>query len=167
MRVDGIQILATCFTITKEWQDIHFYWPLLFLVYINDLPLSITCCALDLFTDDAALSSTDHSVLHLTNCLNADLKRFQEWCERNDMIANILKTKAMFISSRIVLNKIMENSPDLQLSNETIQISKNEKLLGVYIDNKLFWSQQIEFTIKPEDQWSCKRSPDTWSWYIF
>ena len=20
---------------------------------------------------------------------------------------------------------------------------------------------------KPEDQWSCKRSPDTWSWYIF
>ena len=20
--------------------------------------------------------------------------------------------------------------------------------------------------IKPEDQWSCKRSPDTWSWYI-
>ena len=64
------------------------------------------------------------------------------------MIANILKTKAVFIFSRIILNKIMENSPDLQLSNETIQISENEKLLGVYIDNKLSWSQQIENTIK-------------------
>ena len=122
--------------------------PLLFLVYINDLPLSITSCALDLFADDATLSSSDPSVLHLTNRLNADLKRFQEWCERNDTIANILKTKTMFMSSRMVLNKIMENSPDLQLSNETIQKSENEKLLGVYIDNKLSWSQQIENTIK-------------------
>ena len=118
--------------------------PFLFLAYINDLPLSITCCVLDLFADDATLSSSDSSVLHLTNRLNADLKRFQEWCERNDMIANILKTKAVCISSRIVLNKIMENSPDLQLSNETIQISENERLLGLYIDNKLSWSQQIE-----------------------
>ena len=64
------------------------------------------------------------------------------------MIANILKTKAMFISSRVVLNKIMENPPDLQLSNETIQISENEKLLGVYTDNKLSWAQQIANTIK-------------------
>ena len=34
------------------------------------------------------------------------------------------------------------------LWKETIQISENEKLLGVYIDNKLSWSQQIENTIR-------------------
>ena len=48
--------------------------PLPFLVYINDLPLAITCCALDLFADDATLSSSDPSVLHLANRLNADFR---------------------------------------------------------------------------------------------
>ena len=45
---------------------------LLFLVYINDLPLSIQTCMLDLFADDATLSSSDPSILNLTNCLNED-----------------------------------------------------------------------------------------------
>ena len=49
--------------------------PLLFLVYINDLPLSIQTCMLDLFADDATLSSSDPSILNLTNCLNEDLKK--------------------------------------------------------------------------------------------
>ena len=47
--------------------------PLLFLVYINDLPLSIQTCMLDLFADDATLSSSNPSILNLSNCLNEDL----------------------------------------------------------------------------------------------
>ena len=46
----------------------------LFHVYINDLPLSIQTCMLDLFADDATLSSSDPSIPKLTNCLNKDLK---------------------------------------------------------------------------------------------
>ena len=71
---------------------------LLFLLYINDLPLSTSCCALDLFADDATLFSFDPCILHLTNRINIDLKKFLEWCEKNKMIANILKTKAMLLS---------------------------------------------------------------------
>ena len=66
--------------------------PLLFHVYINDLPLSIQTCMLDLFADDATLSSSDPSILNLTNCLNEDLKNFQDWCIRNNMVVNVLKT---------------------------------------------------------------------------
>ena len=122
--------------------------PLLFLVYINDLPLSISSCVLDLFADDATLSSSDPSVLSLTNRLNADLENFQDWCKKNKMVLNIPKTKAMFISSRNAANRIMENPPDLKISNETIQLSSNEKLLGVNIDNTLSWTFQVENTVK-------------------
>ena len=122
--------------------------PLLFLIYINDLPISIKTCILDLFADDATLSSSDPSILNLTNCLNADLKNFQDWCVRNNMVANVPKTKAMFIASRNAANKILENCPDLQLSGDAMNISTNEKLLGVHIDNSLSWTAQVENTIK-------------------
>ena len=122
--------------------------PLLFLVYINDLPLSIQTCMLDLFADDATLSSSDPSILNLTNCLNEDLKNFQDWCIRNNMVVNVPKTKAMFLASRTAANKILENRPDLKLSDETINISTKEKLLGVHIDNTLSWTAQVESIIK-------------------
>ena len=64
------------------------------------------------------------------------------------MVANVPKTKAMFIASRNAANKILENCPDLQLSGEAINISTNEKLLGVHIDNSLSWTAQVENTIK-------------------
>ena len=35
--------------------------PLLFLIYVNDLPLSLQFCTLDLFADDATQSSSDSS----------------------------------------------------------------------------------------------------------
>ena len=122
--------------------------PLLFLIYINDLPLSIQTCILDLFADDATLSCSDPSILNRTNCLNEDLKKFQDWCIRNDMVVNVPKTKAMFIASRNAANRILENNQDLKLSDETIHITTNEKLLGVHIDNTLSWTAQVESTIK-------------------
>ena len=56
---------------------------MLFLIYINDLPLSIQTCILDLFADDATLICSDPSVLNLTRSLNEDLQKFLDWCARN------------------------------------------------------------------------------------
>ena len=107
--------------------------PLLFLVYINDLPLSISSCVLDLFADDATLSSSDPSVLSLTNRLNADLENFQDWCKKKKWYSIFLKLKPCLFLRKNAANRIMENLPDLKISNETIQLSRNEKVLGVYI----------------------------------
>ena len=99
---------------------------------------------LDLFANDATLSSSDPSILNLTNRLNEDLKNFQNWCTRNNMVVNVPKTKAMFLASRTAANKILENRQDLKLSDETINISTKEKLLGVHTDNTLSWTAQVE-----------------------
>ena len=122
--------------------------PLLFLLYVNDLPLTLQFCILDLFADDATLSSSDSSILKLTSSLNADLENFMNWCTSNDMLVNVPKTKAMLISTKPKLNQIMSRPPILKIGNETIDISTNEKLLGVHIDNDLSWTTQIENTIK-------------------
>ena len=54
----------------------------------------------------------------------------------------------MLISTRYKINQIMTNPPKLNIGDETIELTTNEKLLGINIDNVLSWTTQIEDTIK-------------------
>ena len=115
---------------------------------MNDLTLTLQFCVLDLFADNATLSSSDASTLNLTNSLNVDMENFMNWCTNNDMVVNVPKTRAMLISTRYKINQIMTNPPKLNIGDETIELTTNEKLLGINIYNVLSWTTQIEDTIK-------------------
>ena len=123
--------------------------PLLILLYINDLPLYIKYCLLDLFADDGTLHTSNAYLPTLTTFLNADLDNFSDWCDDNDidMNKNTSKSKAMFLATKYTANKIMEEPPNLTIKGEQIQISDTEKLLGVHINNSLNWSFHIESTL--------------------
>ena len=122
--------------------------PLLFLIYVNDLLLLLQFGTLDLFADDATLSSSDSSIRILTHSLNEDLINFKDWYNNNSMLLNVSKTKAMYVSSRYKVNQIMSDPPLLKINNETIELSTSEKLLRVHIDDTLSWTSQVENTIK-------------------
>ena len=122
--------------------------PLLFLLYINDLPLYIKHCLLDLFADDGTLHTSNTYLPSVTTLLNTDLENFSDWCDDNDMKKNTSKSKAMFLATRYTANKIMEEPPNIAIRGEQIEISETEKLLGVHIDNSLSWSSHIESTLK-------------------
>ena len=63
----------------------------------------------------------------VTDFLNADLDNFSDWCDDNDMKKNTSKSKAMFLSTKIIANKIMEDSPTLKIRGGQIQVSGTEK----------------------------------------
>ena len=98
--------------------------------------------------DDATISASDSSTSSLSSFLNADLINFHEWCDKNEMKPNIPKTKAMFLSSKQRVNKIMGNPPSIYLAGEKIQLSNTEKLLGIHTDNTFSWASHVEETIK-------------------
>ena len=127
--------------------------PLLFLLYINDLPLYIKYCLLDLFADDGTLHTSSVHLPTITTSINADLDNFSDWCDDNDMKKNTSKSKALFLASKNTANKIMEAPPILTIRGEQIQISETEKLLGVHVNNTLtclstLRSVHIEATLK-------------------
>ena len=64
------------------------------------------------------------------------------------MVVNVQKTKAMLLSTRYKVTQIMTNPQTLKIGHETIELSSNEKLLGINIDNVLSRTTQIENTIK-------------------
>ena len=69
--------------------------PLLFLLYINDLPLYIKYCLLDLFADDGTLHTSNAYLPTITTFLNADLDNFSDWCDDNDIDMNKTRKSAL------------------------------------------------------------------------
>ena len=71
--------------------------PLLFLIYINDLALEINKSLIDFLADDATMTMTGTTAATIAEALNSDIVSAVNWCKRNKMTVNILKTKAMFL----------------------------------------------------------------------
>ena len=74
--------------------------PLLFLVYINDLPTAVNHCSVSLYANDTVLYCySGPNVKDLENALNEDLSRIALWLNRNKLTVNIEKTKSILIGS--------------------------------------------------------------------
>ena len=114
--------------------------PILFLIYVNDLPLSLTSTCADIFADDTTIGTSSHSIDTLVETLTTDLQNVLSWC--NSI------TKLMYISSRHRQQILANCDHDISICDSKIQVSSVEKLLGVTISNTLCWDAHINQLIK-------------------
>ena len=50
--------------------------PIIFLLYVNDLPISLTSTCADTFADDTTVCTSSHSIDTLVETLTTDLQMF-------------------------------------------------------------------------------------------
>ena len=125
--------------------------PLLFLVFINDLPLLLSdkITSVDLFADDTTLYDINKNKSNLERNLNASLKILEKWCSHNGMQLNTDKTKVMLITTRQKC-AMLDTSSSLSLKYKDIQlqVSSGEKLLGINLENNLKWDSHVRIVTK-------------------
>ena len=116
--------------------------PLLFLLYINDLPMIIKHTEMDIYADDSTLHTADKHTSIIEKNLQKDLNSIQTWCKKNNMSINPTKTTSMLIGSQ---HRIKTSSDLLlHLNNTIIQSVKTQKVLGIHLDSNLKWDIQID-----------------------
>ena len=76
--------------------------PLLFLIYINDLPNCLTSCQPRMYADDTSsyITYADVDVNSIQLNLNHDLGNLNKWLISNKLTLNTAKTEFMLIGSR-------------------------------------------------------------------
>ena len=110
--------------------------PLLFLLYINDMPAFLKSC-LRLFADDAYLYRCIKSLLDMYY-LQDDLNQLQTW-ERNwDMEFHPQKCKLLSIT-----NKTKPVATTYTIHDEALKSVETAKYLGVTLHKKLKWNKHV------------------------
>ena len=72
--------------------------PLLFLLFINDLPFYVNNVSADLYADDTTLYDVQNSVEMIEHNLQTGLNQLHIWCKSKGMVLNSAKTKVMLIT---------------------------------------------------------------------
>ena len=113
--------------------------PLLFCIYLNDLPCMPQVCGLESYVDDSKvfLSFSLPDVDTVTANLEQDLLCIAAWCCENQLLMNPDKTKFMLIATR-QLRKRFSSSPVVSFLDKSLEPVASAKDLGVTLDSHTY-----------------------------
>ena len=112
--------------------------PLLFLLYINDLPKCSSLFSYVLFADDTCLFLKHKNLDQLEFLMNKELSKVNNWLVSNQLTLNIKKSCYLLFSKSKNLNSF-----EIALSGITLEQKEFTNYLGVIIDKNLNWHQHI------------------------
>ena len=104
--------------------------PLLFSLYINDLPLSVKNAICDLFADDTSLQYASFDINDIEHNLNRSMNAITDWCRDNDMLVHPDKTESMLICSRQKRQIISRDKLNIFVNNNPINQVKKKEITG-------------------------------------
>ena len=114
--------------------------PLFFLLYVNDMGKSCRELELVLFADDTNIFAQDKDLKGLFSKVNQGLQELQEWFRCNRLTLNLKKTEYVFFKGPGALDA---NELGLTVGGEAVKRATGVKFLGVWVDERLRWEEQV------------------------
>ncbi len=111
--------------------------PLLFLIYVNDLPLNSSFLQ-TLFADDTCLFMSHRNPETLRDLINTELGKVSEWLVANQLTLNVSK------SNYIIFGVNTSIDFKLSISGQILNNVNQAKYLGIIIDSKLSWKEHLK-----------------------
>ena len=120
--------------------------PLLFNMYINDLPDILQDCNIHIYADDIQvyMFCSTNSIPQCISNLNSELNRILEWATINHLCINPQKSKCLLISKKSF--SVSELDPPC-IGGQDINFCDTAKNLGITFDRTLSWNIHISVVV--------------------
>ena len=141
--------------VKSDWKDVQLgvpqgsiLGPILFLIYMNDIPMSALEAIFLLFADDTSIVATGKTEKEAAEKMNQILQKVELWFVQNKLHLNPSKTRYQ------IFNCDTNQSNHLSINGVSIQRAwskgneKTFKLVGLHIDEKLTWQGHIETLVR-------------------
>ena len=115
--------------------------PLLFIIYMNDLP-NVINSHLHLFADDIAMYTSGTDPALVQHKLNSDLASLFEWVTSNGFTVNVSKCQSLFLARRHRRHQL--STIRLLLDGNLIPPRRSIRYLGFIVDEYLNWSDHVK-----------------------
>ena len=113
--------------------------PLLFSLYVNNLPLACPEAETKMYADDTVILAHGRDRCEVAAKLTAAMAKIATWLSDSCLTLNVSKTACMY--SYIRKNG---NQPDIFVNGEKIQTVSHFKYLGVTVDSQLSFKKHIK-----------------------
>ena len=111
--------------------------PLLFLIYLNDIPNASNLFKYVLYTDDTTLFSTINISAGATHEIKNQISKVYDWLAVNKLSLNVNKTKYTVFHA---INKNIEGViPELIINGIIIERVQNFNFLGIFFNANMLW----------------------------
>ena len=110
--------------------------PILFLLFINDLPTCLRHCECNLFADDTVIYTMSGDKQSAMTDLQSDINNIYDWFTRNRLSVNVNKSCTMSVPKRCGV-------PNFNINNTVLSHVPETKYLGVTLCNTLSWEKHI------------------------
>ena len=118
--------------------------PLFFLIYVNDMVSACKELELVLFADDTNIFAKSKEPSELFRKVNRGMNELHRWFKCNRLTLNLKKTEYVYFGGPGIKNQIDET---LEIGGEVIRREEGTRFLGVWVDQKLSWTEHIEQTL--------------------
>ena len=116
--------------------------PILFIIYVANIPKPATSTYISQFADDIKTFTTAYNIDTLQSKLQKYMNQIASFCGKSRISLNEKKTCELIFGR---VNKyIEENTTTLKLHNKKIPTTKHAKFLGVTFDQNLNFKQDIK-----------------------
>jgi hypothetical protein len=123
--------------------------PVLFSLYVNDMPTPSHHVELALYADDTAIIATSRKPTLLVSYLESYLNNLQRWLSEWRIAINVSKSSAMIFAR--AGRRFIQPRP-VTLFGEPIEWVETTRYLGVTLDKRLTWSSHINQVTKKTSQ---------------
>ena len=115
--------------------------PLLFLLFVNDLPLNVPNAKTILYADDTNFIMTGRNLNTLQDNVNNTILSIQTWFSTNNLVINRDKTSSMCFNNYQNKNPI---EPHIILHGKMLPSCATTQFLGIQINANLKWNYHID-----------------------
>jgi hypothetical protein len=116
--------------------------PLLFLLFINDLPDALPLAKVVLFADDTNILLIDNSIEALNGKIKKVIDQLDTWLNDNQLLINADRMKSLFFHGKGLVSKYI---PATCVCNREVLYSSRAKFLGIEISENLSWKNYIQY----------------------
>ena len=92
--------------------------PLLFIIYVNSLPNSVSCKCV-MYADDTTLLCSPSNPITLQHELESKFNKISKWLKFNQLTLNVNKTKFMIFGTTHLLNNLSFSCPQWGLHRKS------------------------------------------------
>lgn len=120
--------------------------PLLFSLYINDLPQHISHCKTHMYADDVQLylGTTTNLLGDAVSRVNADLRSIYEWANANGLSLNPHKSKCLLFHSK---STILTHDINITINGCKIDRVSSVRNLGITLSDTLSWTNHVNSVV--------------------